>query len=324
MSKINLQRLSYVVYEHVDMEVFDKFSIDFGFRRVPGMFDDGDVLYEGYGLDPYVYKARPVSFGKDQRFLGAGFVARTLADFEKAQKIAGARRVDISHLPGGGSCVQLTDCNGYELQIVYGQTEKKSLHSGVSNVYEGEPGANGAVEKHRKGVFNRMSKGPAMVNKLGHFGYLTDNYKATCEWYSSRFNLKATDIVHVVDDPSAEFMTFFHLDLGKEYSDHHSLLIAQREGGRTGTDVHHASFEVEDLDTQMMGHQWLEEKGYDLVWGVGRHIMGSQVFDYWKDSSGFIVEHYADSDVVNEDHPTQKVGGLAAAIWGPPIPKVWH
>lgn len=324
MSKINLQRLSYVVYEHADIEAFEKFSQDFGFKRVPGNFDNGDVLFEGYGPDPYVYKARPALAGQEKRFLCAGFTARTEADFENARQLAGARLSDISHLPGGGSRVDITDCNGYEIQIVFGQKDKSTPEVGISNVYEGEPHANGAIEKHRKGVFNRMSKGPAMVNKLGHFGYLTDNYKGTCEWYSSRFNFKASDIVHVPDDPSAEFMTFFHLDLGQEYSDHHSLLVAQRQGGKKGTDIHHASFEVEDLDTQMMGHQWLADKGYGLVWGVGRHIMGSQVFDYWKDPSGYIIEHYADSDVVNEDHQTNRVGGLAAAIWGPPLPNAWH
>ena len=45
--------------------------------------------------------------------------------------------------------------------------------------------------------------------------------------------------------------------------------------------VHHSSFEVHDFDIQALGHQWLREKDYDLVWGVGRHVMGSQIFDYW-------------------------------------------
>lgn len=324
MARVNLQRLSYVVYEHADVTGFEKFSQDFGFKLVPGTFDNGEILFEGYGPDRYIYKARPAPSGRGKRFLCAGFIARSSSDFENAKKLDGAKVVDIGHLPGGGSRVDIADCNGYEIQIVYGQKDKIFPDTGFSNVYEGEPHANGAIEKRRKGVFNRMSEGPAMVNKLGHFGYLTDNYRSTCEWYSSRFNFKATDIVHVVNDPSAEFMTFFHLDLGEEFSDHHSFLVVQREGGRKGTDVHHASFEVEDLDTQMMGHKWLEKKGYDLVWGVGRHIMGSQVFDYWKDSSGFIVEHYADSDVVNEDYETTRAGGLAAAIWGPPMPSVWH
>ncbi|OJJ98569.1 hypothetical protein ASPACDRAFT_45077 [Aspergillus aculeatus ATCC 16872] len=38
------------------------------------------------------------------------------------------------------------------------------------------------------------------------------------------------------------------------------------------------------FDTQEVGHQWLAQKGYTSVWGVGRHILGSQSFDYWWDT----------------------------------------
>jgi hypothetical protein len=54
--------------------------------------------------------------------------------------------------------------------------------------------------------------------------------------------------------------------------------------------VHHCSFEVHDFDTQLLGHKWLAAKGYKSVWGVGRHILGSQIFDYWWDTSNYMVE----------------------------------
>jgi hypothetical protein len=54
--------------------------------------------------------------------------------------------------------------------------------------------------------------------------------------------------------------------------------------------VHHASFEVHDFDTQQLGHQWLAKQNYTSVWGVGRHILGSQIFDYWWDTTGNMIE----------------------------------
>ncbi len=45
--------------------------------------------------------------------------------------------------------------------------------------------------------------------------------------------------------------------------------------------VHHTSYETHDFDTQVLGHDWLRHKGYENCWGVGRHVMGSQIFDYW-------------------------------------------
>ena len=116
-------------------------------------------------------------------------------------------------------------------------------------------------------------------------------------------------------------LVFFHLDLGGEYSDHHTLFLQRGSPGQK-TAVHHCSFEVEDFDTQVLGHEFLLSRGYKLLWGVGRHILGSQIFDYWKDTSGFTVEHYADGDVVNQDTEVlrQEAGPNTLSVWGPPLP----
>jgi len=52
------------------------------------------------------------------------------------------------------------------------------------------------------------------------------------------------------------------------------------------------------MDTQLLRHYWLQEKGYRNCWGVGRHVLGSQIFDYWFDESGLVLEHYSDGDMV--------------------------
>jgi hypothetical protein len=85
--------------------------------------------------------------------------------------------------------------------------------------------------------------------------------------------------------------------------------------------LHHPSYKVENLDTQTIGHQWLGKKGWKSVWGIGRHVLGSQVFDYWQNPSGFKIKHYADGDLVNTHTPTQRdvVGPLS--VWGPELPK---
>lgn len=54
-------------------------------------------------------------------------------------------------------------------------------------------------------------------------------------------------------------------------------------------------------------------------------MLGSQVFDYWFDTSGFMVEHYADGDLVNRDTPIANVPAdpKALSVWGPPVPAVF-
>ena len=62
-------------------------------------------------------------------------------------------------------------------------------------------------------------------------------------------------------------------------------------------------------------------KGYDPAWGVGRHILGSQVFDYWFTPDDFLVEHYSDGDLVNCHTETGylEASNEALAIWGPAV-----
>ena len=53
----------------------------------------------------------------------------------------------------------------------------------------------------------------------------------------------------------------------------------------------------------MAGHEHLEKKGYQHMWGIGRHLIGSQLFDYWADPWGRVHEHWADTDVLNAHTP---------------------
>jgi hypothetical protein len=86
--------------------------------------------------------------------------------------------------------------------------------------------------------------------------------------------------------------------------------------------IHHSSFEVQDLDMLMMGHEWLRQQHHNLLWGVGRHVLGSQIFDYWRDPAGHLVEHFSDGDLLQARHPTGFTANTADTLcqWGPPLP----
>lgn len=115
---------------------------------------------------------------------------------------------------------------------------------------------------------------------------------------------------------------FAHVDRGDELVDHHTLFMVTLPPGHETPHPHHCSFEIHDFDAQAMGHDWLLKKGYDPVWGLGRHILGSQIFDYWWDPHGFMVEHYIDGDVVNKETPVSfhLASSAKDAAWGPDVP----
>src|SRR5258708_3667519 len=98
--------------------------------------------------------------------------------------------------------------------------------------------------------------------------------------------------------------------------------IEHLEGPKTG--LNHLSFEVQSIDDVMLGHEHLEQTGkYQHVWGIGRHVLGSQIYDYWKDPWGRVHEHWTDTDVLNSRHrpkllPAEE--GLKSQ-WGEPVPQ---
>jgi hypothetical protein len=62
--------------------------------------------------------------------------------------------------------------------------------------------------------------------------------------------------------------------------------------------------------------------GYTPSWGIGRHILGSQVFDYWRDPHGFEIEHWTDGDQLRASDGGGRAGMEAAlgVQWGMQMP----
>lgn len=158
-----------------------------------------------------------------------------------------------------------------------------------------------------------------LISQLGHFGMCTTKFDDMLSFYTTNFNIVPSDFIYVLKDGKKEIVTTFcHLDLGDNPVDHHSFFLS----ANPTTHVHHCSFEVHDYDTQHLGHQWLAKKGYTSVWGLGRHVLGSQIFDYWWDTTGNMVEHYADGDLVTSETPISylEAGHESLAVWGPELP----
>ena len=97
--------------------------------------------------------------------------------------------------------------------------------------------------------------------------------------------------------------------------DHHTLFLLG-----TGTyGFNHAAFEVHDFDDLMIGNTHLHAAGRRHQWGIGRHILGSQIYDYWLDPYGHMIEHWTDGDLFNTERPPAgaDTGVLLGSQWGP-------
>ncbi|KAL1980672.1 hypothetical protein VTN96DRAFT_3652 [Rasamsonia emersonii] len=307
--QIRLVRIAHVYYTHKNIDQARQFLEDFGFHEVKRV--GKDTYYRGTGPEPFVYCARQ---GDEDDFGGAAFVVESEQDLEyAAQTLPNATKVyELSDAPGGGRCVTFRDpVDNFPFHLVYGQAAAENVTAFPQLKF------NFPTEKHRPvNKTQRFQKGPAPVHKLGHFGMCVTNFAKTFEFYTTRFNFVPSDLVY--DKSGRDITTFLHLDRGSELVDHHCFFFF--EGPKSH--VHHSSYETHDFDTQVLGHDWLRRKGYENCWGVGRHIMGSQIFDYWFDPSRFILEHYVDGDLVNDANPVNRSPASPdnLHVWGPDLP----
>lgn len=325
-SKVQLSRIAHVYFEYKDLSKFNKFAVDFGF--VQAECKGNTIYYRGYGKDPYIYVASKSTTGHS-RFLGGAWIAKDEENFQKAAKIPGAIVRELDDAPGGGKMISFARPNGTFFHVIYAQTERdihalaetEQVPEVPSATHESQGPYNTPFSKARLGQFQRYREGPALVHKLGHYGYVCREFDAELDFYTSNFNFVHSDVLNLPQFPHVDVLTFMHLDLGGEFSDHHSLFLQRAPPNTRQTYLHHSSFEVADFDEQLMGHQYLAKNGWKSVWGVGRHILGSQIFDYWYDSNGFKIEHYADGDVVNQNNPTRREPVGPLSVWGPEVPK---
>lgn len=90
--------------------------------------------------------------------------------------------------------------------------------------------------------------------QLGHFGLVCADFQKAFDFYVRTFNLVPSDILVMpgADQKDVAMGSFMHIDRGEYYTDHHSFFMTQGKGEHH---VHHCSFEVHDIETQMVGHE---------------------------------------------------------------------
>jgi catechol 2,3-dioxygenase len=79
-------------------------------------------------------------------------------------------------------------------------------------------------------------------------------------------------------------------------ADHHSVALAKG----SGPSVNHIAFEMPDIDALMSGVGRLRKEGYTLEWGVGRHGPGNNIFSYFIEPNGFVLEYTTGMQQINE------------------------
>ncbi|MGI9432064.1 MAG: VOC family protein [Myxococcota bacterium] len=279
---IKVTDVAFVRFRVPDLDRAAEFTEAFGLVTAER---EGNLLYSrGSDPSPWIH----VLEQGDAGFAGVGFDVATAEDLQAASQLPGASAIEPLDGPGGGERVRFTDPDGYSVEVVHGREAAASLPAPHAQPY------NTGQERRRLNVLQRVEKGPARVKRLGHCVVRVADFQTSSEWYRSRFGFIPSDEVYL-GDPSNIITAFLRCDRGDMPVDHHSFLCVGV--GEPGFD--HAAFEVEDIDAVMLGNEHLKEAGFSHHAGIGRHVLGSQVFDYWQDPWGHVHEHFTDGDLLD-------------------------
>ncbi|MBB4930606.1 catechol 2,3-dioxygenase-like lactoylglutathione lyase family enzyme [Lipingzhangella halophila] len=305
---VKVHDLAWLEFEKPDLGRAEVFAHAFGFTTV--LRTASELHLRGTNPGPPCVLIRG---GARSKFVGPAFRA---ADGADVLRLADATRRSVTALPEtlGGVTVDLFDPSGARVRVVSETHELPELPSPTPHPL------NFGHETARVNVTQRPRREPVKVQRLGHVVLQTTKYLETLNWYLDHLGLIVSDFLHYPGQRErGPVMSFVRCDRGSEPSDHHTLAMVLGPANR----YVHSAYQVPDLDSLAAGGQYLLDRGYQRSWGIGRHIQGSQIFDYWRDPDGFMVEHFSDGDLfdntVEPGWAPMTASGLAQ--WGPPATK---
>ena len=155
------------------------------------------------------------------------------------------------------------------------------------------------------------SKAPlARPTRMSHMALFTSDVTRSLEFHIRALGLRLAD-------RSGDIIAFTY---GRHGSDHH--LLAFLVGGGPG--LHHSSWDVPSVEDCGRANTQLRAAGFDRHWGPGRHVLGSNYFNYAKDKFGQWWEASAHIDYIEKD-ADWTIANFADEdslyLWGPDLPE---
>lgn len=165
------------------------------------------------------------------------------------------------------------------------------------------------VETHTEPWKSKYDTNPLFLN---HLVFNTIDLEKAVDFYTNILGFR-------VSDWSEDQMCFLRCN-----KNHHSVAFNRAEH----TSVNHIAYEVNNVDELMRGIARVRKFDYEEIWGPGRHGPGNNVFCYFQDPGGFVME-YTCGIVTIEDEASwdakvwQRTPRLSDrwGIAGPPSPE---
>jgi catechol 2,3-dioxygenase-like lactoylglutathione lyase family enzyme len=139
--------------------------------------------------------------------------------------------------------------------------------------------------------------------RLTHVNLNCVDADATAAFYEKALGFRLTD--------RTKLMAFVRCN-----SDHHAVVLADA----SVNGLNHVAFLMPSLEGVMRGAGRMIDNGFPIAWGVGRHGPGDNVFAYFIDPVGFVIEYTAEVLQVDDDY---KFRGPDEWVWPPGRTDQW-
>jgi catechol 2,3-dioxygenase-like lactoylglutathione lyase family enzyme len=145
---------------------------------------------------------------------------------------------------------------------------------------------NERVERLNRDIVIPINAAPI---RLGHVVYNSAHElgEAPTDFYLDRLGFR-------LSDRTLDGGDFMRCSGGK---DHHSLFLTRRQ--KTAS-FNHIAFEVRDFDEIMAGGTFMKTQGWAPETVAGRHILGSNMYWYFRNPCGGNTEYFADMDRMDD------------------------
>lgn len=302
---IKVESLAWLEFEKPDLAGAERFARDFGFAVELRTKHELHLRGTWPGPSCVIIRKAPRS-----RFVGPAFRAADLNDLNTLARVHDTR-VHTNALMGCRE-VLLRSPDGLPVRIIADISDLSALPDQRVLTW------NRGRDPVRINSVQRPPREPARVQRLGHVVVESPRFAANLEWYLRNLGLIVSDFLYFPGQRErGPTLAFIRCDRGSAPADHHSLALALGPGSR----YIHSAYQVADLDAVAAGGAYLADQGYHHSWGVGRHIQGSHIFDYWRDPDSFLVEHYSDGDKFDSTVTAgwAPMGASKLAQWGPSV-----
>ena len=167
-------------------------------------------------------------------------------------------------------------------------------HEVVVRVGDAEPLAPITRSLNGPGTSNRLDRrstaclgeAPHAPRRFGHVVFGTPDVTASKNFYVDGLGFKVSDSI-------GDFAYFIRCS-----ADHHNMLLAPA----AVPNMNHYAMEMDDVDAiGLAGAKILAERPDSSVTGLGRHIIGANVFWYFLDPAGGMFELFTDMDQIVDD-----------------------